>query len=228
MTESPTIQSQKKILIGGSSMCSFFEKLSKFFSGESETDKLQRISEDLGLTYVPKANLTSLVPVDEFRLFSHPDRIPYAYYVMYGDFEDYSMAIFNYSYMEDRTAERTGKQQIGQTVALFSSKSHNFPRFCMDPGILIYKPLEIIKGLVTVEFEKHKSFSKWYVVEGEDENEIRKLFTEEMLNYFSKNTGFSIEASENKLVVYWDNGRLDPEYIPLFFKQARTIFSLFV
>jgi len=208
-------------------MCSFFEKLSKFFSGESETDKLQRISEGLGLTYVPRTDLPSLVPVDEFRLFSHPDRILEVYYVMYGDFEDDSMAIFNYSYMEDRGGGG-GKQQICQTVALFSSKSHDFPRFCMHPAGLFHKLLKTIFGLVEIKFESHKYFSKWYVVQGDGENEIRKLFTDEMLNYFSKNTGFSVEASENKLIVYKDDERLDPEYFPLFFKQARTIFSLFV
>ena len=78
-----------------------------------------------------------------------------------------------------------------------------------------------------INFENHPTFSKGYLLRGDDENAIRELFTDEVLNFYEQDSRLTTEGSGNKLLFYRNGDLVEPEDIKSFLNEGFNVLSLF-
>jgi len=177
----------------------------------------------MGLSFRRKDKLSSYVQDTEFYLLAGKIPLfgsPTIHNLMYGNLDDISVTLFDYAYSAGRGPS------YEQTVALFCSESINLPNFDLRPEGVFHKIGNAI-GYQDIDFESHPRFSSSYLLRGEDENAIRRIFTDDVLTFFSNSTGLSVEARGNKLIYYRHGERAKPDDLLSFFHEARSIFELF-
>jgi hypothetical protein len=78
-----------------------------------------------------------------------------------------------------------------------------------------------------ISFDTHPKFSRSFVLRGQDEPAIRKLFTPQVLEYFEEHPGVSAEGS-NETLLYYQHGKSVPsEGVSQFLANAFESLSLF-
>ena len=178
---------------------------------------LEVIASSMGLSFRKKEKLPQDVKAARFHLFSQG--ASNIQNVMYARVEGIDISLFGYSYAK-------GRSRYNQTVAVFCSESRTLPNFDLRPEHVFHR-IGRVFGYQDIDFETHPQFSSNYLLRGEDENAIRKIFTYDILAFFSNNTGLSVEARGNRLLVYRHKKRAKPDDIPSFLHEARRIFVLF-
>ena len=78
-----------------------------------------------------------------------------------------------------------------------------------------------------INFDSHERFSKSYLLRGEDEDEIRKTFTDAVLSFYENQTGISTEAGRDQLIFYRAGKRIKAEEVVAFLKEGSSVFKLF-
>ncbi len=86
------------------------------------------------------------------------------------------------------------------------------PVFTLEKEKVIDRLMEG-KGIKDIDFDSHPEFSKYYLLQGENEDQVRELFNDALLTYLEGHQGFHVEADENGLMVYSKNKQLEPEEI---------------
>ncbi|MGB3801574.1 MAG: hypothetical protein WA952_17285 [Lewinella sp.] len=129
--------------------------------------------------------------------------------------------IFDYSYQEFGT-----NHTIRQTVFFLQSPKLTLPSLEMQPETIVHKLGELF-GFDDIDFVRFPKFSKQYRLTGDDEEYIRHHFTEDVLNYFTLNKGWSVEGIGYYLIVYKKGMLLPPEEVMHLFQRGMTVFKLF-
>lgn len=81
-------------------------------------------------------------------------------------------------------------------------------------------------GLRGITFD-HPAFSKKYIVEGYDEDNIQAALNPAVLDFISAQPErMVIEGRPNQLLIYYENQQVDPEKLKDFLKMAVHIFEL--
>ena len=178
---------------------------------------LEVIASSIGLSFRRKDKLPQDVKAAKFHLFSQG--YSSIQNLMYAHVEGVDISLFGYSYAK-------GRSRYNQTVALFYSESKTLPNFDLRPEHVFHR-IGSVFGYQDIDFETHPQFSSNYLLRGEDENAIRRIFTYDILAFFSNNTGLSLEARGNRLLFYRHRKRAKPDDMPSFLHEARSIFDLF-
>ena len=115
------------------------------------------------------------------------------------------------------------------TAILFESDQLNLPSFLLCPRMFYHKMLSLMgdQDIRIREFPM-STFSKKYLLQGGNEEKVRKLFNRRDLSYFGKNYGWSVEGKGTMLLVYRKRKKVDPKNIEYFSQQANMIFRLFL
>ena len=82
-----------------------------------------------------------------------------------------------------------------ETVVCLQRPSARLPEFAVRPGgtsWLSRDLFEVFTGPTDINFESHPAFSNSYLLRGDDEAEIRKLFHKGVLEFFEKQRQLSI------------------------------------
>ena len=89
---------------------------------------------------------------------------------------------------------------------LWETPDSPFPRFALTPeGVL--ERLGALFGLQDINFEDSPEFSRAYRLRGNNEAEIRSLFTPELRTFFAATPGQKV-AGGGRFLFWWDSGRL--------------------
>ncbi|WP_116106481.1 hypothetical protein [Lewinella sp. IMCC34191] len=129
--------------------------------------------------------------------------------------------IFDYSYQD-----YGDKHTTRQTVFFLQSQQLTLPGLDMQPETILHKLGELF-GFDDIDFVRFPKFSKQYRLTGDDEDYIRHHFTDDVLNYFTLNKGWSVEGIGYYLIVYKKGMLLPPEEILHLFQRGMTVFKLF-
>jgi len=86
------------------------------------------------------------------------------------------------------------------------------PKFYMDKETLIDKIADVV-GTEDINFESHPSFSDNYVLKGLNESEVRKFFTEDVLNFFENNLDYYLVSNGKDLMLHQSYKILDTKEI---------------
>ncbi|PPK88820.1 hypothetical protein CLV84_1793 [Neolewinella xylanilytica] len=129
--------------------------------------------------------------------------------------------VFDYSYRDFGN-----KHTTRQTVFFLQSQRLTLPSIDMQPESILHKMGELF-GFHDIDFLRFPKFSKQYRLVGEDEDYIRHHFTDEVLNYFTLNKGWSVEGIGYYLIVYKKGMLLPAEEIMQLFQRGMTVYQLF-
>lgn len=111
-----------------------------------------------------------------------------------GRFENMDMAQFTLNQSEGSQAG------MHQTVTFIKGELV-LPQFLLRPENIKDKVLDRFKS-VDIDFDSHPQFSETYQLEAVDEAATRAFFTDQLLDYFEQNTGFSLETSDCDVLIF--------------------------
>ena len=138
--------------------------------------------------------------------------------------DNVSWKVFDYRY-----ATGSGKNSSihNQTVALQQIANLKLPFFSITPESFFHRIGDVF-GYSDIDFEEYPEFSKNYFLKGSDEEEIRKLFSKDVIRYFEQEKNIiNIEAAGDVILVYKPSKRIKPVELSSFMKKAEEVVSVF-
>ncbi|MEZ5428900.1 MAG: hypothetical protein R2747_21825 [Pyrinomonadaceae bacterium] len=88
-----------------------------------------------------------------------------------------------------------------QTIFAIRIKGADLPLFGLEPETLGSKISDALRPF-DIDFHSHPIFSKKHALYGSDEERIRRLFSDEVLNHFQSQKPLSVFAYQDHLVIY--------------------------
>lgn len=105
--------------------------------------------------------------------------------------------LFDYSL---RVSHGRGSYTSYDTYSAVVSHDLHLPAFSLRPETIADKAFSFFKGQ-DINFEDSPDFSKRYLLAGENEQQVRKLFTAKVLKYFEQTGNLLIEGKGRTVVV---------------------------
>ncbi len=185
---------------------------------------LRLVAQTLGFSFEKSPSINMLEKFGDFHLFSlgHGRRIRN---LMWGRRNRCDVTIFGYEYEQ---GQRNESRTIRQTVLLFESNGKQLPNFELRPEKLFHKIGQAF-GYQDIDFEKHPVFSDLFILRGQDEPSIRRLFTPNIISFLEQHHayGLCLEGQENKLLCYRQSKRSNPNGLKTFLELGESIQRMF-
>lgn len=127
--------------------------------------------------------------------------------VLTGDAGDVKISIFDYQFT---TGSGKHKKNHRQTVVLLESANVQAPSFSMRQQGFFDRFGKVL-GFQDIDFSSHPKFSKMFVLQGPNEEAVRRFFTPSLLDFFETQESVNVEGGLGRVMIY--NGRklLPPE-----------------
>lgn len=189
-------------------------------------ETLETTARELGLVHGEAAYIDKVCYEAGFRLFSKRGQVTNC---ISGKYDNTGVAVFNYTYKQvaiDPDPWHDGGtpfEKCKNTAVLFSSEASLLPDFAMLPTTEFHGWGTFLLDSRSIDPKLVDSFEKNYDIRGTDENQISRLFTIAVLDFFSRHRGFFVQAIGNQLIVYIDS-EADFKWL---FDHAITIYELF-
>lgn len=116
-----------------------------------------------------------------------------------------------------------------ETVVCLQRPRARLPEFAVRPGgtsWLSRDLFEVFTGPTDINFESHPAFSNSYLLRGDDEAAIRKLFHKGVLEFFEQQGELIVECCGNKLLIYRGNVTIEPEHRRPLIEEALQLLAL--
>lgn len=143
----------------------------------------------------------------------------------YNNFEGRAIG-FDLSVFDYRFTVGHGKHRHTHKLTLAMTEA-NLPVFQLSKEGLVQKLADKFSNK-DIDFEDFPEFSDKFVLHGDNEQEVRRIFTPEMLRFFESNQQFCCEANGHQLIVYRPNQRIKPVDMNEFLETAKHCFQLFI
>ena len=142
--------------------------------------------------------------------------------IMEGSTNDIDVIIMDYQYT---TGAGKNSHTWKQTVIAFRSPLLNLPSFTLRPEHLFDK-IGAVFGRQDIDFASHSAFSRRYLLQGDDENAVRALFSDALLSHYDQSKGLSTEADGDMFIFYRASKRVPPKGMTAFMQEGFAIFGL--
>ncbi len=117
-----------------------------------------------------------------------------------------------------------------QSVLCFQFEGAKLPCFLLQPQN-IWDKIGAYFGYQDINFDDYPDFSDYYLLRGTDETLIRRLFTNEVIQFYEKRPGLNTESAGNTLLYYPHSYTIDhriaPPLIHPFMENGFRVLSLF-
>jgi hypothetical protein len=133
-----------------------------------------------------------------------------------GQYHGVDVRLFDYYYVTGSGKNRTTHKQ---TVLAVSSGSLDLPAFELRPENLLHK-IGSMFGYQDIDFQMYPEFSRLFLLRGEDEGAIRQTFHHEVLQFFERRAGVSIEGLGSGFAYYRRGTRIDPQQLSGFVEDG--------
>lgn len=165
------------------------------------TAAIKQLADTLGFDYCenPQAHLP--MTIWQFNLLNK-GRNRKLRHLITGTQTDAKVSIGEYRYT---TGSGENKSTHGQTVVFIESDELHLPSFLLTPENLFHKVGNLF-GYKDIDFDSHPDFSNRYLLKGSDEDSIRTLFHDGLLNFYQRQQGVSTEGI-GRLLIYYHQGR---------------------
>lgn len=186
------------------------------------TRELQAVATDLGFEFRVDAGL--LQSLCEFHLFARGNNK--CLNMLCKQTENLDVAVFEHYYEE--VGGKTAYFSPTKTVICFRFAGPELPTFVLRPRGF-FDTLNKSVGLRDIECDR-PAFSGRYLLRGNDEDSVRKLFTGPVIDYYAGLTNAGTvpctEAS-GKILVYKAAKRIRPRDVPSFLAEGLEVLLLF-
>jgi len=131
--------------------------------------------------------------------------------------------LFDFNYTRGHgKSKQTYDQSVFQIISPLVAE---LPALMMKPEGLFDK-LASAFGSKDIDFPEHPTFSKKYLLKGDNEEAIRKLFTSDIITFFEKEKGWAMEVSNGRLLLYKGNFRPKPDDIQQHVNKCQEIVNI--
>jgi len=139
---------------------------------------------------------------------------------------DFQKQIYLFDY---RYVISSGKSTVrfDQTVFFVNDKALGLPEFSMKPEHLGHR-ISNYFGWHDIDFEEYPIFSDNYYLKGEQEDFIRHTFNDKVLKYFSKTSGWTVEAANYYMVFYAHKTLIPENILNDFYRVGLGVYELFL
>ncbi len=185
-------------------------------------EALQAAARSLGLSFEKTSNIDIEQRFGSFNLFSEGRRKEIKNCIS-GKLDGADVMVFGYSY---RVGSGKNSSTRRQTVICFHSSKLTVPAFELRPEHLLHKIAGVF-GYQDIDISSYPDFSKSYLLRGNDETSIRKVFSPMVISHFEKNKGLSVEVNGDTLICYRQSKRVRPTELKDFLYEGRAVFGLF-
>jgi hypothetical protein len=193
-----------------------------WYFNKQRTKAFELLAESLNFTFTEKGDNSLMDTLGGFHLFSqgYSRRISN---VLTGKFNLLPVTIMDYKYT---TGGGKNSHTWQQTVLVLEPDKLKLPRFGLRPENLFDK-IGSFFGSKDINFETAPVFSKRYLLRGDDEESIRSLFNQQVLEYYEQHAGLGTECDGVKLIYYRTSKRVPPEKTQDFLQEGYDLFTLF-
>ena len=188
---------------------------------KKRTEALRKVADELNFEFLPagEARLTSALSA--FHLFNI-GRGRRMSNLLRGRAGGIELNIFDYRYT---TGSGKSQRTWNETVFAARCQEMDLPQFSMRPET-VWSKIGTWFGFKDIDFDSHPTFSRTYYLKGADEEEIRKIFRPEVLEYFEAHAGLNVEGLGD-VILYHTTKRRKPEQIRAFMTDGFAILKLF-
>jgi len=186
------------------------------------TADLKQAAESLEFEFVAKNNAEYLKSLKSMPLFSRIGRRQKILNLMRGRSSSIEVAIFDHNYVVSSGQHSHTRRQ---SMICFQSDSLSLPDFTLGPKGF-WNKIGTVFGRENIEFETHPTFSENYALRGSEPEAIRSVFTDQVVDYFEQNLGYSAEGSADRLLLYKASKRVPPAEIAAFLEEGLKVLSL--
>ena len=167
-----------------------------FILNRRRNQAIEALAKKLGMRYAKQSNQT-IGSFYQFKLFQkgHNQNIRNR---MSRSENQVETSYFEYSYVTGHGKNSTTHTQ--SVVAVYNPEK-KLPAFCMQPENVFSRVADKFRN-EDIDFEDFPEFSKMFVLKGENEADIRALFSDPVIRFMEGNKGLSIEAKNSLLIVY--------------------------
>lgn len=189
---------------------------------EERRRMLQYVAGQMGWAFAADANASMIPNLGSYYLFSqgHSKKMQN---MLYGEVDGGRAAVFDYAYT---VGHGKNSHRYNQTVAYFQSGNLSLPFFSLRPENFFHKLFGAF-GYQDIDFAQRPEFSKLYLLRGQDEAGIRRLFSDRILSFYETNQRLSTDGGGDQLFIYQENVRVSPENIQQFVQWGRGLAGLF-
>ncbi len=187
---------------------------------KKRTEALLLIAKKLGFTFSKSGRETTKSKHENFELFSKGQSREFKNEI-WGDDKENNVSIFGYCYTEGHGKNST---TYNQTVLSIECSNLKSPHFQLKPENAFHKIGQVF-GYQDIDFELYPTFSKTYLLRGNDEMKIREFFTPKAIKFFELNQGIYIEAQGNILIFYKPSKRCKPNEIKALYRDGQAVLS---
>ena len=186
------------------------------------TERMQEVALTLGYSF----SETEIEPISSllkpFYLVSrgHSHRVRNC---MGGAHGKADLHIFDFRF---RTGSGKNMKTWEQTVFMFISDQLGLPLFTVRPENVMHK-IGSVFGYRDINFPQHPLFSRKYLLQGQNEEAVREIFSSDVLSYFEMNPGLSVEGSGNCLIIYRMSRLVQSTEMQEYISQANAFYNLF-
>src|SRR6266480_3324319 len=169
---------------------------------------MQGAAAQLGWTFSAEAPWNYIPGLDRFTLFTqgHSKQIKN---MIYGEASGTKAAVFDYIYT---TGSGKSSATFYQSVVYLEPANLNLPYFSLRPEGIMSKIFSAF-GYQDIDFGQRPEFSRQYLLRGQDEQAIRRTFTDGLLSFYESYPGTCTDGGGNQLFVYRGGYRLQPQEI---------------
>jgi hypothetical protein len=189
---------------------------------KKRTEAWKKAAEELGIRYLGPQN-DVLVRCGQMKLFSR-GRSRRVSNAISGDAGDVRITLGDYRY---RTGSGKNSHTHSYTICVLESDRLDVPGCYLRPEVRFFDALGSLFGGQDIDFSEDPEFSKSYVLQGDNEAAVRKVFDEGVRSWFAARVGrrFHFEARGGTLVFHTGNRRQPAEARDLM-QEALEIMNL--
>jgi hypothetical protein len=182
---------------------------------------IEALSQQLRMEYTNSPSPTELSAYTSLDLFNKGNRKS-MHNLMRRSENNLRTSYFEYQYS-------TGKEKNRTIHSLSVTAIYNptvlFPQFAMKPENLFHRIADKFTGK-DIDFETHPEFSKMFVLRGEDETQIRRLFSVPALQHLEQCKGLCIEAHTHQIIFYKQNKSCSAKKIEQFIRDSLETYAV--
>lgn len=141
--------------------------------------------------------------------------------LMRGEIRGERVAVFDYRYSVQAGKNRHVRSQ---TVLCLPLQRPALPSFALRPERAWHK-IGSRLGYQDIDFENHPDFSGKYLLRGEDEHAIRRLFSDRVVMFFEQAPQWCVEGAGDRLAIYRDRRLAKPEELRAFVEEGLSVLA---
>jgi len=193
------------------------------WAGKKRKEALQQTAAEMGYSFLPedKEFNAQLAASSPFEILSK-GRNSKAYNILRGQRRDAQAAQFDYKYI---TGSGRSSQTHRLTLVLLTLEQAELVPFTLR-GRGFFDKVAAKFGQKEIRIESSPEFSKKYLVKGNDEEAVPRLFSPTVLSLFEQQNNLACEASGNQLLVYRPDRTVKPEDTRAFLDTAAQLLEL--